>query len=85
MLITNLSIQKMSPDDPRYPDALPPPKGPFTEVYRMECTTDDGQSLETAFFWGPNFPRGEPTPKNFAAMLQLFATVVSRIEQKAAA
>jgi hypothetical protein len=80
MIITNVIVEKIEKDHPRYPDQA---TVEFTEVYRFEATFDDGRQVENAFFVTPVV--GEMTPKRVGDMLTLFACGIARMDQAEAA
>lgn len=73
MIITNVIVEKIGKDHPRYPASTPPDQ----EVYRCETTNSEGNQFEACFYHMPTF--GEITPERIAIMLRLFARAVERM------
>jgi hypothetical protein len=80
MIITNVIVEKIEKDHPRYPDQA---TVEFTEVYRCEVTFDDGRQTEATFFVTPKV--GDMTPARVGDMLSLFARSIKRMGETAEA
>jgi hypothetical protein len=79
MIISNMTFKKMSRFDPRYPDPMPN-RPPLSEVYLLECETDEGLK-ECPFFF---FEGDARTPATFGNVLEAAAAAIRRMEKLAA-
>jgi hypothetical protein len=75
MIITNLIVEKIEKDHPRYPADTPP----HTQVFRCETTDAAGKQFEAAFFHSPAL--GDVTPEAIAKVLRMFARAVERMDE----
>jgi hypothetical protein len=80
MIITNVIVEKIEKDHPRYPDQG---NVPFTDVYRCETTFADGRQTEAVFLVTPGV--GEFTSAKACTMLELFGRAVARMDGAAEA
>lgn len=81
MIITNLTLQKMDHSDPRYPDPIK--DRPFSDVYRLEATMDDGSQQESVFFVMDH--AGPMTTQRTANMLKGFVRAIENMTEEKAA
>lgn len=85
MLISDLSVRKMLPDDPRYPDKIESSGGKPLEangLYLLSLTLDDGRELETPCFLIRGGPIEHATPANMARVLNFFAASLCKMEEE---
>lgn len=80
MIITNVIVEKIEKDNPRYPV---PRDVEISEVYRCEVTFADGRQNEAVFIVSPAF--GEMSPAKVGDMLNLFAGAITKAESAEAA
>jgi hypothetical protein len=81
MIITDLNVRKLDHAEARYPDAI---EGkPFSEVYLMTATFDDGTQQECPCFVLNEI--GEMTPHRAANILRFFAGAIDKMDQAKAA
>lgn len=72
MNVSDVSLKKVNRADPRYPAQSAPP---FTDVYLLTCTFEDGTQAESAFYVTELV--GDMTQARVSEMLRLFAGAVT--------
>lgn len=83
MRITNIIVEKIEKNHPRYPSSQDQIPVPFTEVYRCEATNSEGKQFESVFF--VTSAVGEMSPIKAGDMMTLFARSIARLGEVAEA
>lgn len=81
MNITNITVEKIEKDNPRYPDLEKNPD--FFEVYLCSITFEGGNQKEVACF--QQKIHGPMTVESAARMMRFFSASIERSEEAAAA